>query len=111
MLDEATPTEDPIGDSSEVYLPGQPLQDGEELVHDSTAYHMYHAVRTWYHNVCMYLLQLFLSQAQTGAPCLSFDIIRDKLGDNRTNYPMTAYLVAGTQVLTIVTTVKLRALN
>ena len=28
-----------------VYVPGQPLEDGEELVHDSSAYHMYHAER------------------------------------------------------------------
>ena len=30
-------------------------------------------------------------------PCLSFDVIRDKLGSGRTKFPMTAYLVAGTQ--------------
>ena len=74
-------------------------------------------------------LEMFLSflQAQTGAPCLSFDIIRDSLGtkcsihlynmiisspchvleifvsafvtlgENRTSFPLTCYLVAGTQ--------------
>lgn len=36
-------------------------------------------------------------QAQTGAPCLSFDVIRDSLGDNRIDYPMSMYIVAGTQ--------------
>ena len=36
-------------------------------------------------------------QAQTGAPCLSFDVLKDSLGDGRETYPMTAYLVAGTQ--------------
>lgn len=40
------------------------------------------------------------SQAQTGAPCLSFDMLRDSLGDGRETYPMTAYLVAGTQAET-----------
>lgn len=61
-----------------VYLPGQPLEDGEKLVVDKSAYKMLH-------------------QAQTGAPCLSFDIIKDKLGESRENYPLKMYLLAGTQ--------------
>lgn len=28
---------------------------------------------------------------------MSFDILRDSLGDGRKEYPLTAYLVAGTQ--------------
>ena len=39
----------------------------------------------------------YFVQAQTGAPCLSFDILHDSLGESRTDYPMTAYVVAGTQ--------------
>ena len=38
----ATAAGAPIEDK--VYIPGQPLDEGEELVHDSSAYHMYHAV-------------------------------------------------------------------
>lgn len=30
-------------------------------------------------------------------PCLSFDILRDNLGDERQRFPATAYIVAGTQ--------------
>ena len=29
--------------------------------------------------------------------CLSFDVLRDDLGDGRQRYPATAYIVAGTQ--------------
>lgn len=64
--------------NGDVYLPGKPLEAGEELVCDESAYVMLH-------------------QARTGAPCLSFDIIPDGLGANRESFPMTAYIVAGTQ--------------
>lgn len=65
-------------DTQEVYLPGKPLEEDEELVCDQSAYVMLH-------------------QAQTGAPCLSFDIIKDNLGDDRETFPLSAYVVAGTQ--------------
>lgn len=38
-----------------------------------------------------------LHQASTGAPCLSFDIIPDDLGQIREQFPLSAYIVAGTQ--------------
>lgn len=50
----------------------------EELEMDDSAYEMYH-------------------QAQTNAPCLSFDVIADDLGQNRSQYPHTCFLVSGTQ--------------
>jgi len=31
------------------------------------------------------------------APCLSFDVINDKLGSGREEFPLTCYLVGGTQ--------------
>ena len=30
-------------------------------------------------------------------PCLSFDVLRDNLGDGRQRFPATAYIAAGTQ--------------
>ena len=54
------------------------LEPGQVLAPDPTAYEMLHSLSTpW--------------------PCLSFDIVRDHLGDNRKVYPATMYTVAGTQ--------------
>ena len=33
----------------------------------------------------------------SGAPCLSFDIVKDNLGVDRQEYPHTCFLVSGTQ--------------
>lgn len=64
---------------SRVYIPGvHELPEGQELVVDQSAYHMFHQMNvTW--------------------PCLSFDFLRDHLGPARQTFPHTAYLVAGTQ--------------
>lgn len=61
------------------FIPGRDkLNAGESLSPDSSAYQMLHTfTATW--------------------SCLSFDIIRDSLGDNRKSYPATLYAVTGTQ--------------
>lgn len=64
-------------EEEKVYLPGDPMPEDQELTFDKSAYHMYHV-------------------AQTGAPCLSFDIVPDELGNCRTEFPMTCYMVCGT---------------
>ncbi|KAJ3254812.1 ribosome biosynthesis protein rrb1 [Boothiomyces macroporosus] len=64
-----------------VYLPGRELEEGEELVADLSTYDMLHSMNVEW-------------------PCLSFDILQDKLGNGRTNFPMTCYTVAGSQAPT-----------
>ncbi|CAG8980684.1 hypothetical protein HYALB_00007176 [Hymenoscyphus albidus] len=54
------------------------LEPGQTLSPDLSTYEMLHALSTpW--------------------PCLSFDIVKDGLGDDRKTYPATMYAVAGTQ--------------
>ncbi|PIA16478.1 WD40 repeat-like protein [Coemansia reversa NRRL 1564] len=62
----------------QVYLPGDPLNEGETLQADNSAYHMLHNMSVQW-------------------PCLSFDFVPDILGNNRTGFPHTMYAVAGTQ--------------
>lgn len=68
---------DPSG--PETFIVGRTkLEPGQTLSPDTTTYRMLHNLSTpW--------------------PCLSFDIVRDGLGDNRSVYPATMYTVAGTQ--------------
>ncbi|KAG8649311.1 protein HEAT STRESS TOLERANT DWD 1 [Manihot esculenta] len=64
---------------TKVWQPGvDKLEEGEELECDPSAYNSLHGFHI-------------------GWPCLSFDIVRDSLGLIRTEFPHTAYLVAGTQ--------------
>lgn len=53
------------GDDVRAYLPGGELEEGEELEADMTAYDMLHSFNVEW-------------------PSLSFDILPDALGDNRT---------------------------
>ena len=63
----------------QTFIPGRDkLAEGESLSPDNSAYEMLHTLSTTW-------------------PCLSFDFIRDSLGDNRKRYPATLYAVAGTQ--------------
>lgn len=62
-----------------VWQPGvDKIEEDEELQCDPTAYNSLHAFHV-------------------GWPCLSFDILRDSLGLVRSEFPHTAYFVAGTQ--------------
>ncbi|KAH6590423.1 hypothetical protein BASA50_009398 [Batrachochytrium salamandrivorans] len=62
----------------QVYLPGQQLGEDEVLVADQSTYEMLHSMNVEW-------------------PCLSFDIARDNLGAGRSSFPMTSYVVAGSQ--------------
>ncbi len=63
----------------QTFIPGRStLAAGETLTPDPSTYDMLHVLTTTW-------------------PCLSFDIVRDNLGDNRKAYPATVYAVAGTQ--------------
>ncbi|KAI8373646.1 WD40-repeat-containing domain protein [Choanephora cucurbitarum] len=62
-----------------LYLPGQPLAEGEVLEADPSVYVMLHNL-------------------DVRLPFLSFDVLEDKLGEERKNYPATAYVAAGTSL-------------
>ncbi|XP_063681987.1 glutamate-rich WD repeat-containing protein 1-like isoform X1 [Bolinopsis microptera] len=78
QIEETEDTEDTKDDNEaqKTFLP-KDIQPGEQLTPDMSAYEMLHTFRT-------------------RASCLSFDVLRDRLG-TRTGYPVTAYMVAGTQ--------------
>ncbi|KAK3058992.1 Ribosome assembly protein rrb1 [Extremus antarcticus] len=63
----------------QTFIPGRnKLDAGQTLAPDLSTYELLHTLEpTW--------------------PCLSFDILKDSLGDNRKSYPATVYAVGGTQ--------------
>ncbi|KUF80288.1 Glutamate-rich WD repeat-containing protein [Phytophthora nicotianae] len=62
-----------------VFMPGvDKLQDDEVLDYDSSAYDMYYAMTAEW-------------------PALSIDVVPDNLGAVRSRFPMTVFMVAGTQ--------------
>jgi len=68
----------PAPPQRQTYLPGVKLGEGEQLVADNSVYLALHSLSySW--------------------PCLSFDVLRDNLGSDRSSFPHTAYIVAGTQ--------------
>lgn len=68
-----------IDTKEQTFIPGRSLlQPGMSLTPDPSTYEMLHVMSTTW-------------------PCLSFDVVRDNLGDQRKQYPRTVYAVAGTQ--------------
>ncbi|RMJ24014.1 ribosome assembly protein [Aspergillus sp. HF37] len=76
---EAEEGNDAMEVDQQTFIPGRTkLGPDEVLSPDPSTYDMLHTLSTpW--------------------PCLSFDVVRDSLGDNRKTYPATVYSVAGTQ--------------
>ncbi|KAF8167698.1 glutamate-rich WD repeat containing [Crassisporium funariophilum] len=66
-------------EAPQVFIPGTHVLGKDEILEpDDSVYIMRHSMNVnW--------------------PCLSFDVLRDNLGDERQRYPATAYIVAGTQ--------------
>jgi len=76
---EEDSSEDEKKIETKVWRPGDnKLEPGEVLEYDSSAYEMLHRLRIEW-------------------PCLSFDILPDNLGQQRTKFPLTSYLISGTQ--------------
>ena len=70
---------DEVPQAPRVYIPGTHTLGKDEILEpDDSVYIMRHSMNVnW--------------------PCLSFDILRDNLGDERQRFPATTYIVAGTQ--------------
>lgn len=63
----------------DTFIPGRHVLEKDEILEpDDSVYEMRHSM-------------------QVKWPSLSFDVLRDNLGDQRQRYPATAYIAAGTQ--------------
>jgi len=79
LLEEIPDTSKPKPSKErKVWIPGENDGDKEKLEYESNAYEMMHFMKVEW-------------------PCLSFDFLTDTLGFQRTKFPHTAYVVAGTQ--------------
>lgn len=78
--DEASRAEaNPTIPAPSVFRPGiDELEPGQVLEPEPGTYKMLHRLEVQW-------------------PCLSFDVLPDALGENRTKFPMTSYVVSGTQ--------------
>lgn len=81
-VDEVLPAieeSDEPAQAPQVFIPGSHVLEKDEILEpDDSVYIMRHSMNVnW--------------------PCLSFDILRDNLGDERQRFPATACIVAGTQ--------------
>ncbi|KAK4692826.1 ribosome assembly protein RRB1, partial [Lecanoromycetidae sp. Uapishka_2] len=76
---EAEERRDAMDVDQQTFIPGRhKLEKGQTLSPDASAYDMLHSLGTRW-------------------PCLSFDIVKDSLGNDRKAYPATVYAVSGTQ--------------
>ncbi|PPQ67120.1 hypothetical protein CVT25_005721 [Psilocybe cyanescens] len=81
-VDEVLPAieeSDELPQAPQVFIPGRDTLGKDEILEpDDSVYIMRHSMSVnW--------------------PCLSFDVLKDNLGDERKRFPATAYIVAGTQ--------------
>lgn len=79
MEDGTNPSIGSMDIDQQTFIPGRnKLDPGQTLAPDLSTYEMLHTLdSTW--------------------PCLSFDLVKDGLGDNRKTYPASMYAVGGTQ--------------